>query len=191
MNRNNIKLIAARGRTKMTPLIILITIVFLSSCDILSELTKFDLPYETSVSVPLIVASDSTLSIETPSINTGISAAMDKYNTGLDMIDEITLTSMTLTLTEPVDGDFGFLKSIAVFISATGQEEIQLAFDTAVTPDAGAVLELETSDADLQNYIKMDDFKMRFSIGTDETVLTRQEITMNMLIHVDAKVLGL
>ncbi len=82
---------------KKTPLIILITVLFLGSCEILSELTQFDLPYETSVSVPVILASDSTLNIETPSVSTGISAALSKYNTGLDLIDEISLTSMTLT----------------------------------------------------------------------------------------------
>ena len=166
---------------KKTPLIILITIVFLSSCEILSELTQFDLPYEKSFSVPLILTSDSTLTIETPSINTGISSAMEKYKTESDLIDEITLSSMTLTLTDPMDGTLGFLESIAVFISATGQDEIQLAFDTAVASDIGAVLELETSSADIQNYIKSDDFKLKFSIGTDENVLTSQEITMDMV----------
>lgn len=203
MNRNNrvedelmtrgskLELNKAKGRIKKTPLIILITIVFLSSCELLSELTQFDLPYETSVSIPVILASDSTLKISTPSINTGISDTLSKYNTGLDLIDEIKLTSMTLTLTDPVDGDFGFLKSIAIDITAAGQDTIQLAVDAAVAADAGAVLELETSTADLQEYIKLDDFKMMFSIATDENVLTSQDITLNMVVHVDAKVLGL
>ncbi len=176
---------------KKTSLIILIAIFFVSSCDFLSELTQFDLPYETSFNVPLIVASDSILSIETPSINTGITDAVSKYNTGLDMIEEISLTSLTLTLSSPEGGDFAWLSSIEIFINATGEEELSLAFDTSVAADAGAVLELETATADLQNYIKLDDFSLRFSLGTDETVLEEQEITMNMVMHVDAKVLGL
>lgn len=176
---------------KKTSLFILIAIFFLSSCDFLSEFTKFDLPYETSFTVPLIVASDSTLSIETPSINTGIADAVSQYNTGLDLIEEIKLTSMTLTLASPMGGDFGWLSTIEIFINATGQEELALAFDTSVADDAGAVLELETATADLQEYIKLDDFGLRFSIGTDETVLEEQEVTLNMVMHVDAKILGL
>ena len=176
---------------KKTSLLILIAIFFVSSCDWLSELTQFDLPYETSFSVPLIVASDSTLNIETPSINTGITDAVAQYNTGLDLIEEISLTSMTLTLSSPAGGDFGFLSTIEIFINATGQDELELAFDTNVAADAGAVLELETSTMDLQDYIKSDNFSLRFSIGTDETVLEEQEITMNMIMHVDAQVLGL
>lgn len=176
---------------RKTPLIILITIVFLGSCEILSELTQFDLPYETSVSVPVILASDSILNIETPSINTGISSAMSKYNTSLDLIEEITLDTLTLTLTDPEGGDFGFLESIAISITAEGQDTIQLAAEAAVPEGAGAVLELETASEDLQNYIKLDNFKMMFSIATDENVLEAQEITMRMVVHIDAKVLGL
>ena len=181
----------SRGQTYKAPILILIAIVFLSSCELLSSLTEFDLPYEKSFSIPLILASDSTLNVETPTIPTGIASAMEKYNTGLDLIDEISLSSMTLTLTDPIDGNFGFLESIEVYISATGQDEIQLASKLGVATDVGAVLELETSDADLQNYIKQDDFKLRFNIDTDENVLTAQEIKMDMVVHVDAKILGL
>lgn len=176
---------------KKTPLLIIIAVVFLGSCDLLSSLTEFDLPYETSVNVPVILASDSILNVETPSIGTGITEAISKYNTGLDLIEEISLTSMTLTLTDPVDGDFKFLESIAISMTAAGLDTIQLATNAAVPSDAGDVLELETSTADLQDYIKLDDFKMMFSIGTDENVLSSQEITMNMVVHVNAKVLGL
>ena len=176
---------------KKAPFILLIAIFFLSSCDFLSELTQFDLPYEKAITIPLIVGSDSTLSITTPSINTGISDAVDKYNTGIDLIDEITLTSMTLTVTSPAGADMGFLATISVYINASGQEEIQLAYDTDVTDDVGAVLELSTSTADIQDYIKLDDFTLRFELGTDETVLEEHEITMNMVVHVDARILGL
>lgn len=176
---------------KKLSLLILTAVLFFSSCDFLSQFTQFDLPYETSFTVPLIVASDSTLNIETPAINTGIADAVSQYDTGLDLIEEIKLTSMTLNLSSPAGGDFGFLSTIEIFINATGLDELPLAFDTNVAADAGAVLELETSIEDLQDYIKQDNFSMRFSIGTDETVLEEQEITVNMIMHVDAKILGL
>lgn len=176
---------------KKTSLLVLIAVVFMAGCELLSSLTEFDLPYETSVNVPVILASDSTLKVETPTINSGITEAISKYNTGLDLIEKVSLTSMTLTLTDPVDGDFSFLESIAVSMTAAGLDTIQLASNAAVPADAGAVLELETSTADLQDYIKLDDFKLMFSIGTDENVMSSQEITMNMLVHVNAKVLGL
>ena len=176
---------------KKTSILLLIVVLFVSSCEWLSQLTQFDLPYETSFNVPLIVAADSTLSIETPSISTGITDAVAQYDTGLDLIEEISLTSMTMTLSSPAGGDFGWLSSIEIFINATGQQELALAFDTSVADDAGAVLELETASDDLQNYIKLDNFTLRFVIGTDETVLDEQEITLNMVMHADAKVLGL
>ena len=176
---------------KKTSVLLLIVVLFLSSCDWLSQLTQFDLPYETSFNVPLIVASDSTLSIETPSITTGITDAVAQYNTGLDLIEEISLTTMTMTLSSPAGGDFGWLSSIEIFINAAGQEELALASDTNVADDAGSVLELETATADLQSYIKLDNFSLRFVIGTDGTVLEEQEITLKMVMHVDAQVLGL
>lgn len=176
---------------KKTAIALLIATIFLSSCEFLSQFTEFDLPYEKTITVPLIAASDSTLSIETPSISTGISDAMSDNNTGLDLIEEIKLTSMTLTLTSPDGGDLGFLSSIEIFINAAGQDELSLASQANVPADVGTVLELTTATADLQDYIKLDDFSLRFALGTDETVLEEQEITMNMVVHVDAQVLGL
>lgn len=176
---------------KSMPFIVLITLVLLSSCDFLSELTQFDLPYETSINIPMTLATETPLDIATPAINTGIEAAMEEYDTGLDLIDEITLSSLTLTVTAPDTGDFGFLSSIEIFIAADSLDEVKLAFDTAVADDATAVLELETSTQDLQDYIKSDSFILRFRVISDETILEEQEIKMNAIFHVDASVLGL
>lgn len=176
---------------KKSPFIILLTILILTSCEFLSQLTQFDLPYETSVTIPLTLATDTPLDIATPAINTGIEDAVAQYNTGLDLIDEVALTSMTLTITDPVDGDLGFLKSIEIFMNAEGLDEVKLAYETAVPDDAGAVLELQVPAQDLQEYIKKDTFTLRFRIVTDETVLDDQVLKMNAVFHVDAKILGL
>ncbi len=176
---------------KSIPFILLITVVLLNSCDFLSSLTEFDLPYETSVTIPMTLATETPLDIATPAINTGIEAAVEKYDTGMDLIDEITLSSLTLTVTAPDSGDFGFLSSIEIFIAADSLDEVQLAFDTAVDDNATADLELETSTQDLQDYIKSNSFSLRFRVISDETVLEEQEILMNAVFRVDAQILGL
>jgi len=176
---------------KRIPFIVLITVVFLGACELLSSLTEFDLPYETTVTIPMTLATETPLDIATPAISTGIEAAVEKYETGVDLIDEITLSSLTLTVTAPDTGDFGFLSSIEIFIAADSLNEVQLAFDTDISPDATAVLALETSTQDLQEYIKSDSFSLRFRVISDEAVLEEQEITMSAVFHVDAKILGL
>ena len=70
---------------------------------------------------------------------------------------------MTLSVLSPENGDFGFLKSVSVSIVADGLDEIQIAWKDAVPEDAGNILDLETTDKDLKEYIKKDAFRLKVS----------------------------
>lgn len=65
------------------------------------------------------------------------------------------LTRFKLTLKSPSNGDFSFLKSISIFISADGDlPEIKVAWKKNIPITAGKELVLDVTGADSQGYIK-------------------------------------
>ena len=158
--------------------LIVFTIAALSlQCDALDDLTKFDLDYESSVTIPSNSLVNLPFTIETPAMQTNS--------------EDISLKSMRLTITTPADKTFSFLESIEIFISAEGVDEISLAALNPVSANATGVINLDTTDADLKEYIKKDSFNLRIQSVTDEVIDEDVQIDILSVFAVDAKILGI
>ena len=107
------------------------------------------------------------------------------------MIEQIVLKGLSLTITEPADGDFSFLESISIYLSAEGLEEIEIAWLDQVPTGYVQSLQLETSNNDLQEYLKKDNFNLRLNTVTDEIITSDHHIDMHSEFFVDAKILGI
>ncbi len=172
-------------------LILIFTVFALSQCDQLDQLTKFDVNYNTSVTIPSTFGTDVPFNVATPEVTTNSESKFEMNDTRTDLIEEITLKQLTMQITSPDDGNFDFLNDIEVYISADGLGEIKVAWKNDIPDSAGSVLELETSDADLQEYIKKDSFQLRVKTTTDQLISQDQDIEISSVFHVDAKILGI
>ena len=160
-------------------------------CDKLDELTKFDIEYSQRATIPSSTGINLPFDIFTPEMETNSESKFAVNDTRKDLIEEITLTELELVLISPDTADFSFLNSIEVFISADGLDEIQIASLSEVPEDAGNRITLNTSDADLKEYIKKDEFSLRLNTVTDELMSSDHELEVNSTFFVDAKILGL
>ena len=68
---------------------------------------------------------------------------------------------MILEITSPANGDFDFLNSIEIFMAAENQDEVKIAWKDNIPAEGLAYLELETSSADLKDFIKEDRFTLK------------------------------
>lgn len=161
-----------------------------SSCDKIDELTKFDMDYRTSVVIESAVGVDLPFDIVTPDVETDSESEFAINDTRKDLIEEIQLKTLRLEITAPEGEDFSFLESLEIFISAEGLEEIQIASITEV-PESVAILDLDTSDSDLQEYIKKDAFSLRLNTVTDEVLTSDITLDVFCVFFVDAKILGI
>ncbi len=163
----------------------------ITSCDKLDELTKFDMEYSQRATIPSSAGIDLPFDVFTPEIETNSESTFEVNDTRKDLIEEIKLTELELVIISPDSADFSFLNSIEVYISADGLEEIKIAYLEEVPDDAGSVITLDTSDTDLKEYIKSDEFSLRLNTVTDELMSTDHELEVNSTFFVDAKILGL
>ncbi|MEP2689458.1 hypothetical protein [Maribacter dokdonensis] len=162
-----------------------------SSCDKLDELTKFDMEYSQRATIPSSAGIDLPFDVFTPEMETNSESTFEVNDTRKDLIEEIKLTELELVVISPDTADFSFLNTIEVYISADDLEEIRIAYLEEVPEDAGNVITLDTSDADLKEYIKKDQFSLRLNTVTDELMSTDHELEVNSTFFVDAKILGL
>lgn len=166
-------------------------LVLFTACDKIDELTKFDMEYSQRATIPSSTGINLPFDVFTPEMETNSESTFAVNDTRKDLIEEIKLTDLELVIISPEEADFSFLNSIEVYISADGLEEILIANLDEVPEDAGNVITLDTSDTDLKEYIKKDEFSLRLNTVTDELMSTDHELEVNSTFFVDAKILGL
>ena len=174
---------------KWITLVALMTLLF-TSCEKVEELTQFDMDYNTSFTIPGTIGVDMPIDMQTPEIETNSEQKFSGQDTKKDLIEEIVLKEMNLSIQSPSDGDFSFLNGLTIYINASGMEETRLAWKDSIPDTAGSTLQLETTPEDLKEYIFKDHFNLRVVSQTDEIIDQDHEVDVNSVFHVDAKILG-
>lgn len=170
---------------------LLSTFFILTSCNKLDELTQFNIDYDTEVNIPSSTVVDFPIDVGTPDIKTNSESKFESNNTRKDLIEEVTLTKMSLNLKKPDDGTLNFLKSISVYIKADGVEEMKIAWKDDIPESIGKTLDLNTSEDNLKEYIKKESYSLRVTTVTDEVITTDHTIDVNSNFFIDAKLFGL
>lgn len=166
-------------------------LILLTGCDKINELTQFNVEYNQTVVIPSSTGINLPFNIFTPDIESNSASTFSSKNTNKDLIQKIILTEMKLTLSSPENGDFGFLKTIEIFISAEGVPEQRIAWKENVPDDIDKNLQLETSNMDLKEFIKKEKFKLRLRTVTDKIISSDHHIEVSSVFFVDAKILGI
>ena len=171
-------------------LAILIAFISLSGCKKIDELTQFEIDVDTKVTIPATADINLPFDVSSPDIPTNSYSTFAANQTRKDLVDEIVLKKFDLSLKSPQNGDFGFLKSIEIFIEASGLPELKVAWAENLPESVGNYLKLQTSSADLKEYIKLDEFSLRVKTVTDEVITYDHEIDVLSTYFVDAKIFG-
>lgn len=161
-----------------------------NSCKKIDELTKFNMDYNATVVIPSTSVVSLPFNVFSPSVSSNAESTFEVNDTRKDLIEEILLKKMQLTVQSPNGGDFGFLESIEIFIDAQDLNELKIAWYDNVPANQGATLDVFTTDADLKEYIKKDNFTLRVNTVTDESITSDYEINIYSQFFVDAKILG-
>ncbi len=175
---------------KFIAIIICSFVLWLGSCKKIDKLTQFEMGFTERVIIPSSTGINLPFNLFTPDVKTNSETTFEGKNTRKDLIEKIKLTKLDLSLQAPTGSDFSFLKSIEIFISAAGMDEIRIAWKENIPANVGSLLELETSTTDLKEYIKKDQFKLRVSTVTDEVLTADHQIDVKSLFFVDAKIIG-
>ncbi|WP_434035785.1 hypothetical protein [Formosa sp. 4Alg 33] len=176
---------------KIQPYLYLLIAILITSCSTLDELTKFDVSYNRSVTIPSITPINFPITINTPDFDTNTESTFSINNTTQSLVDDIKLKEFRLTLTNPSTEDFSFLEILEIYIASEGLEDKKLAWSPSPIENDSNVLYLETTDDDLKEYIFKDSFYLKIKTTTDEVLTEDHEMEINTVFTVDAKILGI
>lgn len=156
------------------------------SCKKLDKLTQFNMTYEQDFVVQSSTGINLPFNIASPEMETNSESKFSNEDTRKDLIQEIKLTGLKVTLKSPSDGDLKFLNEVEIFINADGLNEAKIAFKYNIPPTVGKVLNLDVTGTDFKEYIKKDEFTLRMKVKTDEIISKDHELNTLSTFFVDA-----
>ncbi|TVR76144.1 MAG: hypothetical protein EA412_14280 [Chitinophagaceae bacterium] len=172
-------------KTVTITFLMLLSITFFSC----KKLTQFEIEYDQTVVIPSSSGLNLPLNIFSPEVETDAESKFRVNDTRKDLIREILLQELTLTITSPQNGNFDILKSITIYINADGLSEKKIAWKEDIPQNASSVLELETINEDLQEYIKKDEFSIRVNTINRQFIDQNHTVNVNSVFWVDAKLI--
>lgn len=154
------------------------------SCSVIDSLLTFSINYQTSVTIPagFPVNTPIDFSAETASNS---STVFENNNTKADLVKDVRLKELKLTITKPTDKNFSFLKSIHMYISTNNSDEIELAFLDDINSTSNTITLTPTSEK-LDKYLKAESFTLRVKTVTKETVSENITVKADMRFQVTA-----
>lgn len=126
--------------------------------------------------------------VSTPDVTTNSSQQFGNNNTAANLIKEIKLEELKLTVTNPSAKTFSFLKSVEIYISTNSNDEILLANLDNIASSAQTI-SLTTTTQDLSAYVKASSYKLRTKVVTKETVTQAIDVRTDLKFKVKAGLL--
>jgi len=177
----------------MKKLLILLSIfiVTVQSCKEVKKLTQFNMDYKEEITIPATLGINLPIDIWTPDIPTNSTSTFESNNTHKDLIEQIILKKMEMTIKDPASSTWDFLKKIEIYIEADGLAEKKIAWMEDIPQTGLKSIELEVSSEDLKEYIKKDEYKLRTKTVTRQLISHDTKVEVSTRFFVDAKILGL
>ncbi|AUS04864.1 hypothetical protein [Pseudotamlana carrageenivorans] len=174
---------------KLITAMLLLCLVF--SCDKVDKLTQFDIGYNEKVVIESSAVVDLPFNVFTPEISSNSESTFENNNTRKNLIEYFELKTMTLEIEGPDHGNFDFLNSIEICISAENEPEVKISWKDQIEANSSGILKLDTSNDDLQQYLIKDQFNLRLATITDEIITSDHHINVKSVFFGDAKIFGL
>ena len=160
------------------------------SCKKIDKQTHFNLDLETQVTFPSTNSINVIQNINYSQISTNSINIFENNNTSKDLIEGAKLQKMKLSVINPSNGNFNFIKDIEVFMSADGLPEIKIAWKLNHQNDGKIFLNLDTSNNDFKEYIKNNQMNLRISFNPDEILRQDYDVKIEYSFIIDAEILG-
>ncbi|MBL0912023.1 MAG: hypothetical protein IBJ09_06585 [Bacteroidia bacterium] len=161
-----------------------------TGCKQIDKLTQFDYVLESECTIPGSFGVQTPFTLFTPEMQTNYESVFESENTRKDLVEEIRLEKVTLTLKNPSGADFDFLNNIYVYLKDASGNEREIAHKDPVPADGSQVLEMDTEPGDIKDLLMQDKVTIKISTTTDEVITQDHVIGIRSVFFVDAKIPG-
>lgn len=156
-----------------------------TACDDVEDLLTFHFNDRTRIRIESASPLSLPFEVATPAVTSNSQQQYDNNNTHADLVRDVKLEQLKLTIEAPAAKTFSFLKSIHVYISSSEAEEIELASLENISSTA-SILELVPTDQKLDAYAKSPSYTLRTEVVTDETLTDDVDVVVDLKFRVTA-----
>ncbi len=161
-------------------------IVFIgTACDKLDDLLTFYINHDETIKIESNFPVGAVVPVTPVTVSTNSEESFKNNKTRSEMIKDVTLNKLTLTISDPQGENFNFLKGIEIYISNAEQGETKLAYLEEV-PQNVSTLTLQSTNAKLDDYIKGDTYTIRTKATLAKPVSQDVSIKADMRFKVTA-----
>jgi hypothetical protein len=165
--------------------ILAILVLFIASCSEVDKLLTFTISNQTTFKINSGLPINSPFEVATPDVTTNSTSEFKNNNTKVDLVKDVKLQELKLTITSPADKTFSFLKSVHMYISTSADPEIELAYQDNINATSNTI-NLTCIDQKLDKYIKASSYKIRTTVTTRETLTQETTVKADMKFKVTA-----
>lgn len=160
-------------------------LLIISGCKEIDDLLTFTINHQVTFQVENSSPINLPIEIITPEVATNSTQSFQNNNTSANLVKDIKLQEIKLTVENPAGKTFSFLKSIKLFISTGQTSEIELASLDDIPPSA-TVITLIPTNAKLDAFIKASSYQLRTSLVMRETLTQTLDIKTDLKFKVTA-----
>lgn len=155
-----------------------------TACKAIDDLLTFYINEEATIVVdsnfPIGLAPIAPVNVTTNSSDT-----FKNNKTRAELVKDVTLSKLTLSIEEPQGENFDFLSKIEIYISSEGNDEVKIAYLENI-PKGANVVELESTNAQLDKFIKSESYTIRTKATLSKPVSRDTSIKAAMRFRVTA-----
>jgi hypothetical protein len=156
-----------------------------TGCNDVEDLLTFHFSDRTQIRIQSASPLNLPVEIATPAITSSSHQQFENNNTKAELVRDVKLEQLKLTLVSPSGKTFSFLENIRIFISTDESDEIELASLDNITSSTG-ILELTPTIEKLDVYAKSSSYNLRTEVTTDETLTEDVDVQVDLKFRVTA-----
>ena len=164
---------------------IFFAVLFICSCEEVEDLLTFRINDSANITIESASPLNLAIAIPTPVVTLNSRQEFENNNTKAELVRDVKLEQLKLTITQPSGKSFSFLKSIRIFISTDQEGEMELASLDNISTTSGT-LDLVPTTEKLDPFIKAASYGLRTEIITDETLTQDVDVLVNLRFKVTA-----
>jgi hypothetical protein len=154
-------------------------LLFFFSCNKIGQLLTFEISNSQNIKIPASGLVDVPFVSPVP-VTMSNQESFKNNNTAANLVKDVRLSKLTLTISDPATENFDFLKAIKIYIGTDDPDKVLLAsLDTI--PTGASTIELISSNAQLDKYIKAASYTLYTEVSL------RSNVARELTIRADSK----
>ncbi len=177
-------------RLMIIPAIIAL-IVLLFGCKKIKNLANIniDIPYNTVIDIPAFKVDtpamklSATLNLPRVAVATNSKETMEQYHTNPSNVRQVDLKELGLQILEPSTGNFDFVDTVQIYMAATTQPEILVAYQYMVRPGANNLDMIPVPNLNLKEYFLADTIYLRMKAVINNAPDAATKVNVKSVFH--------